>query len=55
MNATVAKDIQTTPMAPYVGLMRDMSIKDKHVVVAFLMDTMEEGDDRVLFEKYSSI
>lgn len=52
MNATVAKDIQTTPMAPYVGLMRDMSIKDKNVVVAFLMDTMEEGDDRVLFEKY---
>ena len=52
MNATVAKNIQTTPLAPYVGLMREMSVKDKHAVVAFLMDTMEEGDDRQLFSKY---
>ena len=52
MNATLAKNIQTTPMAPYVGLMREMSLKDKHAVVAFLMDTMGEGDDRLLFNKY---
>ena len=39
-------------MAPYMGLMRDMSIKDKQAVVAFLIDTMGENDDRQLFGRY---
>ena len=49
---TFIKDIQATPMAPYMGLMRDMSVKDKHAVVAFLIDSMEEENDRMLFNRY---
>ena len=33
-------------------LMRDMSVKDKQTVVSFLIGTMEESDDRRLFDRY---
>ena len=49
---TLSDGIQLTPMAPYMGLMRDMSLKDKQTVVAFLINTMKESDDKVLFAKY---
>ena len=49
---TLSDGIQLTPMAPYMGLMRDMSLKDKQAVVAFLINTMKESDDKVLFAKY---
>ena len=32
-------------MAPYVGLMQGMSKKDKLVLMAFLVDSMQEQDD----------
>ena len=49
--ATTPNSIQSTPMAPYMGIMRDMSAKDKHVVMAFLMESLKEND-RVLFRQY---
>ena len=52
MATALKRNIQSTPMAPYMGLMRDMSLKDKQAVVAFLMDNMEEPDDRELFGRY---
>ncbi|MBQ7444269.1 MAG: hypothetical protein IJS59_10485 [Bacteroidaceae bacterium] len=41
----LAQQIRETPMAPYVGLMRGMSSKQKLVVVAFLVDSMKEAAD----------
>lgn len=38
-------------MAPYVGLMRGMSSKQKLVVVAFLVDSMKEAADDPLRER----
>jgi hypothetical protein len=52
MATALKKDIQLTPMAPYIGLMRDMDVTDKQAVVAFLIDTMASPSDRELFEEY---
>lgn len=38
----LAQRITETPMAPYMSLMRGMTREEKEVVVAFLVDTMEE-------------
>ena len=51
MAVSLTKDSNSTPMAPYMALMRDMSLTDKQAVVAFLMDNMEEPDDRELFDR----
>lgn len=48
----MVENLQSTPMAPYMGLMRGMSLKDKQTVVSFLIDTMKESDDRLLFDRY---
>lgn len=48
MTAVMKKNIQSTPMAPYMGLMRDMDATDKQAVVAFLIETL--NDDRLKFE-----
>ena len=48
----MVENLQSTPMAPYMGLMRGMSLKDKQTVVSFLIDTMKESDDRLLFDWY---
>lgn len=45
-------EVTNTPMAPYMELMRDMSLRDKQTVVAFLIDTMKGSNDKVLFTKY---
>ena len=50
MATALKKNIQYTPMAPYMGLMRGMDVTDKQAVVAFLIDTM--SDDRLLFDEY---
>lgn len=50
MATALKKSIQSTPMAPYMGLMRGMDVTDKQAVVAFLIDTM--SDDRLLFDEY---
>ena len=52
MSTALIENLQSTPMAPYMGLMREMSVKDKQTVVAFLIDTMEGSDDRDMFDKY---
>lgn len=38
----LAQKVNETPMAPYIGLMRSMSQQQKLVVMAFLVDSMEE-------------
>lgn len=52
MSTPMVENLQSTPMAPYMGLMRGMSLKDKQTVVSFLIDTMKESDDRLLFDRY---
>ena len=52
MTPALKKSIQFTPMAPYMGLMRDMDVTDKQAVVAFLIDTMGEPSDKELFDNY---
>lgn len=52
MKTSLLESLQSTPMAPYMELMRDMSVKDKQTVVSFLIGTMEESDDRRLFDRY---
>ncbi len=39
-------------MAPYMGLLANMSVKDKQAVVAFLINTIHEDDDRTAFTKH---
>ena len=41
---TLAQRLAETPMAPYAGLLRDMTREQKEVVVAFIIDTMEDKD-----------
>lgn len=50
MSTTPSRNITSTPMAPYMGLMRSMSLKDKRTVVDFLMDDMKEHNDKEMFE-----
>ena len=38
----LAQRITETPMAPYMALMRGMTREEKEVVIAFLIDLMEE-------------
>ena len=38
----LAQRITETPMAPYMALMRDMTREEKEVVIAFLVDLMDE-------------
>ena len=44
MTAT-AQQVKSTPMAPYIGLMRGMSRHDIQIVVTFLNEVMEEAED----------
>ena len=46
---TSFRNIQSTPMAPYTALLSGMSQEDKLAVVAFLMSTMQNTDDRSHF------
>ncbi|MBQ4392862.1 MAG: hypothetical protein II826_07140 [Prevotella sp.] len=41
----IAQQIRQTPMAPYVSLMQGMSKKDKLVLMAFLVDSMQEQEN----------
>ena len=44
MTAT-AQQVKSTPMAPYIGLMRGMSRRDIQIVVTFLNEVMEEAEE----------
>lgn len=46
----LAQRITETPMAPYVGLIRGMSLEEKRVVVAFIVDSMEEQEPKDISE-----
>ena len=41
----LAQQVKTTPMAPYIGLMRGMSRHDIQIVVTFLNEVMEEAEE----------
>ena len=41
---TLAQQVASTPMAPYIGLMRGMSRRDIQIVVTFLNEVMEEAE-----------
>ena len=43
---TLAQRITDTPMAPYMGLIRGMSLEEKQVVVAFIVDSMKEQEPK---------
>lgn len=42
---TAAKQIQSTPMAPYLGLMRGMKVSDMYIVIEFLKEAIREVED----------
>ena len=44
MTAT-AQQVKSTPMAPYIGLMRGMSRHDIQIVVTFLNEVMDEAEE----------
>ena len=43
---TLAQQVASTPMAPYIGLMRGMSRRDIQIVVTFLNKVMEEAEEK---------
>ena len=43
--ATTPRTIQSTPMAPYVGVMKSMNIDDMHIVVEFMMNALREAEE----------
>ena len=63
MTAT-AVQVKSTPMAPYIGLMRGMSRRDIQIVVTFLNEVMEEAEEsetvpmtntEIIREKYKNL
>ena len=38
----LAQRIEETPMAPYVGLIRGMSLEEQQIVVTFITELMKE-------------
>ena len=42
----LAQKIKETPMAPYLGLLRSMTREEKHIVVTFITELMEEPQKR---------
>ena len=45
-NMTTTQRIETTPMAPYISLMRAMTREQKRIVVTFLTETMDEPTNK---------
>ncbi len=43
---TTTQRIETTPMAPYISLMRAMTREQKRIVVTFLTETMDEPTNK---------
>ena len=44
MTAT-ARRLQSTPMAPYMNVMRSLDINDMHLVVEFMNETIREAEE----------
>lgn len=45
---TATLDIMNTPMAPYVGVMQNLSRHDIQIVVSFLNDVMEKSEENTV-------
>ena len=43
---TTTQRIETTPMSPYINLMRAMTREQKRIVVTFLTETMDEPTNK---------
>ena len=43
MTAT-ARKLQSTPMAPYMDVMRSLDVNDMHLVVEFMKETIHEAE-----------
>jgi hypothetical protein len=61
MTAT-ARRLQSTPMAPYMDVMRSLDVNDMHLVVEFMKETIQEAekakrraDDEFLAKKMAEI
>ena len=61
MTAT-ARRLQTTPMAPFMDVMRSLDVNDMHLVVEFMKETIREAeeakrraDDEFLAKKMAEI
>ena len=61
MTAT-ARRLQSTPMAPYMDVMRSLDVNDMHLVVEFMNETIREAeeakrraDDEFLAKKMAEI
>jgi hypothetical protein len=44
MTAT-ARRLQSTPMAPYIDVMRSLDVNDMHLVVEFMNETIREAEE----------
>ena len=42
----VARRIQMTPMAPYLGLLQGMSREDKRIVIMFLTESLGDTNEK---------
>ena len=42
---TAAKRVLSTPMAPYMGLMREMKVNDMYFVIEFLKEAIREAEE----------
>lgn len=50
--------IEETAMAPYLGLLRNMTREEKIIVVSFLIDTLDESHKskkEIIQEKYKNL
>ena len=61
MTAT-ARRLQSTPMAPFMDIMRSLDVNDMHLVVEFMKETIHEAekakrraDDEFLAKKMAEI
>ena len=44
MTAT-ARRLQSTPMAPFIDVMRSLDVNDMHLVVEFMKETIREAEE----------
>lgn len=55
----LAQRIKETPMAPYVGLISGMTLEEKQVVLAFIVDSMEgqepKDNSEIIRKKYRKL
>ena len=42
---TAAKKLQSTPMAPYMNVMKNLNIEEMHIVVEFMNETIHEVEE----------